>query len=113
MKDVCVLGVGMHRFGMFPDSSNAEMSRIAGLAALKDAGLSFKDVNAAYVGQTSITTLGTIGTGTWRGTPVEVASGGTGATTPAAARVNLGAATGLPFTVEEHHGGWLVIDIPR
>ena len=25
----------------------------------------------------------------------------------------LGAATGLPFTVEEHHGGWLVIDIPR
>jgi hypothetical protein len=25
----------------------------------------------------------------------------------------LGAATGLPFTVTEHHGGWLVIDIPR
>jgi acetyl-CoA acetyltransferase len=50
MKDVAVLGVGMHRFGMFPDSSNAEMARTAGLAALKDAGLSFKDVNAAYVG---------------------------------------------------------------
>src|SRR5687767_6613799 len=41
----------MHRFGMFPDSSNAEMGRIAGLAALKDAGLGFKDVNAAYAGQ--------------------------------------------------------------
>ena len=25
----------------------------------------------------------------------------------------LGAAAGLPFTVTEHHGGWLVIDIPR
>ena len=25
----------------------------------------------------------------------------------------LGATTGLPFTVTEHHGGWLVIDIPR
>src|SRR5262245_50226018 len=41
----------MHRFGLWPESSNADMSRIAGLAALKDAGLSFKDVNAAYVGQ--------------------------------------------------------------
>jgi acetyl-CoA acetyltransferase len=51
LRDVAVLGVGMHRFGMFPDSSNAEMGRIAGLAALKDAGLSFRDVNAAYVGQ--------------------------------------------------------------
>ena len=25
----------------------------------------------------------------------------------------LGATTGLPFTVTEYHGGWLVIDIPR
>jgi len=25
----------------------------------------------------------------------------------------LGTATGLPFTVTEHHGGWLVIDVPR
>jgi len=50
-REVAILGVGMHRFGMFPDSSNAEMGRIAGLAALKDAGLGFKDVNAAYAGQ--------------------------------------------------------------
>lgn len=28
------------------------------------------DISAAYVGQSSITTLGTIGTGTWQGTPV-------------------------------------------
>jgi acetyl-CoA acetyltransferase len=51
MKDVAVLGVGMHRFGMWPDRTNADMGREAGLEALKDAGLSFRDVQAAYVGQ--------------------------------------------------------------
>lgn len=50
-REVAILGVGMHRFGLWPDSTNADMSRVAGLAALKDAGLSFKDVDAAYVGQ--------------------------------------------------------------
>lgn len=39
------------------------------------------DIAATYVGQTSITTLGTITTGTWNGTTVAVANGGTGATT--------------------------------
>jgi acetyl-CoA acetyltransferase len=50
MKDVAVLGVGMYRFGMWGDISNATMSREAGMAALRDAGLSFRGVNAAYVG---------------------------------------------------------------
>jgi acetyl-CoA acetyltransferase len=50
MKDVAVLGVGMHRFGMWPDRSNGDMARDAGLAALEDAGLTFRDVQAAYVG---------------------------------------------------------------
>lgn len=39
------------------------------------------DIAATYVGQTSITTLGTITTGTWNGTTIAVANGGTGATT--------------------------------
>jgi acetyl-CoA acetyltransferase len=51
MKNVAVLGVGMSRFGMWTDKSNADMSREAGMAALADAGLSFRDVNAAFVGQ--------------------------------------------------------------
>lgn len=51
------------------------------------------DIAATYVGQTSITTLGTITTGVWNGTAVPVANGGTGATTQAAARTNLGAGT--------------------
>jgi len=39
------------------------------------------DIASTYVGQATITTLGTITTGTWNGTTVAVANGGTGATT--------------------------------
>jgi hypothetical protein len=49
------------------------------------------DIAATYVGQTSITTLGTITTGTWNGTDIAVADGGTGSSTAAGARANLGA----------------------
>ena len=38
------------------------------------------DIASTYVGQTSITTLGTIGTGTWQGTTIATAYGGTGLT---------------------------------
>lgn len=38
-------------------------------------------INTTYAGQTSITTLGTIATGTWNGSTIGVAYGGTGATT--------------------------------
>ena len=50
MKDVAVLGVGMHRFGMWAEKSHADMAREAGLAALGDAGLTFREVQATYVG---------------------------------------------------------------
>jgi hypothetical protein len=36
------------------------------------------DISTSYVGQTSITTLGTIGTGTWNGTVIGVSYGGLG-----------------------------------
>lgn len=36
------------------------------------------DIASTYVGQTSITTLGTIGTGTWQGTVIDPTYGGTG-----------------------------------
>lgn len=39
------------------------------------------DISSAYVGQNSITTLGTIGTGTWNGTAIGTAFGGTGTAT--------------------------------
>lgn len=43
------------------------------------------DVAATYVGQASITTLGTITTGTWTGTTIALANGGTGQTSAVAA----------------------------
>jgi hypothetical protein len=49
------------------------------------------DIAATYVGQSTITTLGTITTGTWNGTDIAVADGGTGASTAGDARTNLGA----------------------
>src|SRR5271157_413905 len=36
------------------------------------------DISGSYVGQSSITTLGTIGTGTWHGSTVDAIYGGTG-----------------------------------
>lgn len=39
------------------------------------------DISSNYVGQTSITTLGTIATGTWNATTISVSKGGTGLTT--------------------------------
>lgn len=51
------------------------------------------DIASTYVGQSSITTLGTITTGTWNGTDIAVADGGTGASTASDARTNLAATT--------------------
>ena len=51
------------------------------------------DISANYVGQSSITTLGTITTGVWNGTDVAVEDGGTGASDAASARTNLGIKT--------------------
>jgi len=48
------------------------------------------DIASTYVGQSSITTLGTITSGTWNGTTIAVANGGTGATTAGGAKTNLG-----------------------
>ena len=57
------------------------------------------DIAATYVGQASITTLGTVTTGVWNGTAIPIAYGGTGAGTAAAARTALGAIG--------KYGGWM------
>lgn len=57
------------------------------------------DIAATYVGQTSLTTLGTVATGTWNGTTIAVANGGTGATTAAGAKTNLGFVTKYTATI--------------
>ena len=52
--------------------------------------------------QTNITGVGTITTGTWAATDVAVAHGGTGASTAAAARTNLGATTKVTGTIGDN-----------
>ncbi len=47
---------------------------------------------STWAGSGNITTVGTIGSGTWNGTTIALLNGGTGATTAAGARTNLGAA---------------------
>ena len=49
------------------------------------------DIDPGYVGQASITTVGTIGTGSWNGTAIPMNKGGTGGTDAATARASLAA----------------------
>ncbi len=52
------------------------------------------DIDSSYVGQTSITTLGTITTGTWQGTTIAVDQGGTGQTSYTDGQLLIGNSTG-------------------
>ena len=70
--------------------SNAFSVKLNGTSL--DASSSGLRISTTYAGQTSITTLGTIATGTWEATDVGVAHGGTGASDAAGARANLSAA---------------------
>lgn len=51
------------------------------------------DIASTYVGQTSITTLGTIATGTWNATTIGVSKGGTGVTSLTTNGILFGGAT--------------------
>jgi benzoylsuccinyl-CoA thiolase BbsB subunit len=51
MRDVVVLGAGLHRFGRFPDKSLEDLGREAISNALADAGVPFKEIEVAYVGR--------------------------------------------------------------
>lgn len=56
------------------------------------------DIDATYVGQTSITTLGTVSTGTWSATTVAVNKGGTGQTSYTDGQLLIGNTTGNTLT---------------
>lgn len=83
--------------GLLDDASYADMRTTLGLAIgtnVQAYSAALAAVSAStYVGDDSITTLGTITTGTWNGTDIAVADGGTGASTAADARTNLAATT--------------------
>lgn len=79
--------------GLLDDATYADMRTTLGLVI----GTNVQAYNATlaavsastYVGDDSITTLGTITTGTWNGTDIAIADGGTGASTASGARTNL------------------------
>ena len=50
MREVVVAGVGVHKFGKFIDKSLKELGRVALKNALDDAGLTAKDIQAAFFG---------------------------------------------------------------
>lgn len=52
MREVVVMGVGLHKFGRFPDATFEELTRVAISKALDDSGVPFADIEAAYMGNT-------------------------------------------------------------
>lgn len=69
------------------------------------------DIAATYVGQSSITTLGTITTGTWNGSTIDVAHGGTGATSFTAGEYLVGDGSNALTTVSSIPGSDISGDI--
>ncbi len=51
MREVCIVGVGLHKFGRWPEKSVGALGREAILAALEDAGADFKDIEAGFSGR--------------------------------------------------------------
>ena len=61
-------------------SKTGSTLNVGGTANRISVGADTIDIDASYAGQTSITTLGTISSGTWQGTEIGVQYGGTGLT---------------------------------
>jgi acetyl-CoA acetyltransferase len=50
MRDVAIIGVGAHATGRFRDKALKDLAYPAVWGALEDAGVTAKDINVAYVG---------------------------------------------------------------
>ncbi len=51
MKEIAIIGVGIHKFGRFGDKPYAEIGREAARMALKDANIAWRDIQTAYVSE--------------------------------------------------------------
>jgi len=51
MKEIAIVGAGIHKFGRFGDKPYTEIGREAAVMALKDAGISWRDIQSAYVAE--------------------------------------------------------------
>ena len=76
--------------GLVKDGNTINVNVVANRTAITGDAV---DIASTYVGQASITTLGTITTGTWSATDVGIAHGGTNASDETTARTNLGVKT--------------------
>lgn len=73
---------------LLDDAQFSDMRNTLGLGNVENTALS------TWAGSSNITTVGTIGTGEWSGTAINIGNGGTGATSASGARTNLGLAIG-------------------
>lgn len=76
----------------FPASGVTSVSGTAGRIDSSGGSTPIINISASYIGQSSITTLGTISTGIWSGTAIGVTKGGTGLTTITAGKLLYGSA---------------------
>ena len=91
--------------------STAGVITAEGTASRISVSASGIDIDAGYIGQTSITTLGSVGTGTWNADVVGVIYGGTGANSAGEAANNLVAValeSGSPVLDEDN--GIVIVD---
>ena len=64
MRDVYVIGVGMTKFGRFPEKTLAELGREAVWSAIRDGGVKPREIQAAYCGNVQgISLWGVFGAG--------------------------------------------------
>lgn len=51
MKEIAIIGVGIHKFGRFGEKPYAEIGREAARMALKDANIDWRDIQTAYISE--------------------------------------------------------------
>ena len=49
MKEIAIIGVGIHKFGRFDNETYIQIGQQAARAALRDAGVGWEDIQAAYL----------------------------------------------------------------
>lgn len=102
-------GAGTVVAGNGIDKTGTTLSVVAGSGI--DVDGSGVSIASDYTGQASITTVGTITSGTWNGSTIDVANGGTGATSLTSGDYLVGNGTGAVSTVSSIPGSDISGDI--